>query len=193
MVESQAQYHRSVLVRLEKLIPRLNDDLTEAPSQGVFGLALEDHLRLQGREIASPLETCIFWISELGVEEEGLFRIAGSASKIKLIRVTKISTSHWSTAGLWFHLISGFLTNLPSHQGKKEVACVVSKPLVSCLWGCGEPINPLKLNIQEVQGALSSKGRPRPAIRISGFFYFGQITPLMQGNLPKNISIFLLT
>ena len=25
-----------------------------------------------------------------------------------------------------------------SHQGKKEVACIVSKPLVSCLWGCGE-------------------------------------------------------
>ena len=24
-----------------------------------------------------------------------------------------------------------------SHQGKKEVTCIVSKPLVSCLWGCG--------------------------------------------------------
>ena len=24
-----------------------------------------------------------------------------------------------------------------SHQGKKDVACIVSKPLVSCLWGCG--------------------------------------------------------
>ena len=25
----------------------------------------------------------------------------------------------------------------------------MSKPLVSCLWGCGESVNPLKLNIQE--------------------------------------------
>ncbi|XP_033631105.1 rho GTPase-activating protein 17-like isoform X2 [Asterias rubens] len=86
MVKSQAQYHRNVLARLEKLIPQLNDDLTEAPTQGVFGLALEDHLRLQGREIASPLETCIFWIMELGLDEEGLFRIAGSASRMKMIR-----------------------------------------------------------------------------------------------------------
>ncbi len=86
MVKSQAQYHRNVLARLEKLIPQLNDDLTAAPSQGVFGLALEDHLRLQGREIASPLETCIFWIMELGLDEEGLFRIAGSASRMKMIR-----------------------------------------------------------------------------------------------------------
>ena len=50
-----------------------------------------------------------------------------------------------------------------SHQGKKEVACIVSKPLVACLWGCGESVNP-KLNIQEVQAALSSrpKGDPGP-------------------------------
>ena len=39
-----------------------------------------------------------------------------------------------------------------SLQGKKEVACIVSKPLVSCLCGCGESVNPLKLNIYEVQG-----------------------------------------
>ena len=30
----------------------------------------------------------------------------------------------------------------------KEVACIVSKPLVSCLWGCGESVNPQKFNIQ---------------------------------------------
>ena len=61
-----------------------------------------------------------------------------------------------------FFLISGFCTNLPlphnfperSHQGLEEVACIVSKPLVSCLWGCGAPVNPPKLNIQEVQGGL---------------------------------------
>ena len=58
-----------------------------------------------------------------------------------------------------------------SHQGKKEVACIVYKPLVSCLWGCGEMVNSPKLNIQEVQGALSS--RPRPVnTYFSGFFTF---------------------
>ncbi|XP_022102382.1 rho GTPase-activating protein 17-like isoform X2 [Acanthaster planci] len=86
MVESQAQYYRTVLLRLEKLIPELNASLQEAPSQGVFGHALEDHLRLQGRDIASPLEMCICWIMELGMDEEGIFRIAGSASKMKMIR-----------------------------------------------------------------------------------------------------------
>ena len=53
--------------------------------------------------------------------------------------------------------LSGFFTNLPlpqnllertevaTKEGKKEVACIVSKPLVSCLWGCGESVNPPKI------------------------------------------------
>ena len=48
-----------------------------------------------------------------------------------------------------------------SYQGKKEVARIVSKPLVSCLWGCGESVNPV--NIQEVlRGALSSRQKEDP-------------------------------
>ena len=51
-----------------------------------------------------------------------------------------------------------------SHQGKKEVTCIVSKPLVSCLWGCGESVNAPQLNIQEVQGALSSRSKGDPSL-----------------------------
>ena len=67
------------------------------------------------------------------------------------------------------------------YQGKKEVACVVSKPLVSCLWGCAESVNPPNLNIQDVRGALSSidhtKGRPRPTTHFWGFFTFVKSHP----------------
>ena len=54
-------------------------------------------------------------------------------------------------------------TKRSSHRGKKEVP-VASKPLVSCLWGCGESVNPPKLNIQEVQGALSSRPKGNPSL-----------------------------
>ena len=65
-------------------------------------------------------------------------------------------------------------TNLPLPQNflerrevttkerKKEAACIVSEPQVSCLWGCGESVNPPKLNIQEVQGALSCRPKADP-------------------------------
>lgn len=44
----------------------------------VFGLSLEEHLKLTGRKIAYPLELCVCVLLEVGLEEEGLFRIAGS-------------------------------------------------------------------------------------------------------------------
>ena len=53
-------------------------------------------------------------------------------------------------------------------EGKKEVTCIVSKPLVSCLCGYGDSVNPPKVHIQEVQGALSSR---------SGFFTFVKLHP----------------
>ena len=51
-----------------------------------------------------------------------------------------------------------------SHQGKKEVACIVSKPLVSCLWGCGQSVSPPKFNIQGVHIMYSI---PEPLFRPS--------------------------
>ena len=56
----------------------------------------------------------------------------------------------------------------------------MSKPLVSCLWGSGEPVNPPKLNIQEVQGALSSRPKGDQAcypFLFSGFYTFVTLHP----------------
>ena len=71
-------------------------------------------------------------------------------------------------SGLWFlmiFLILGFFykssfaskfywKKRSSHQGKKEVSCIVSKPLVSCLWGCGESVNPPKIKHPGGSGGL---------------------------------------
>lgn len=43
----------------------------------VFHFPLEEHLRVTNRKIAYPLELCVCILLELGMEEEGLFRIAG--------------------------------------------------------------------------------------------------------------------
>ena len=68
-----------------------------------------------------------------------------------------------------------------SHQGKKEVACIVSKPLVSCLWGCGESVNPPNLNLQEVYWSLSS--RPKG---YSGLLPIFQDFLLLSNHTPDN-------
>ena len=60
-----------------------------------------------------------------------------------------------------FFLISGFLYKSPFAS------------ILSCLWGCGESVNPPKLNIQQVQGALSS----RPKRDTQDFFTFVRSHP----------------
>lgn len=38
---------------------------------------MEDHLRITNRKIAYPLELCVCVLYEMGMEEEGVFRMAG--------------------------------------------------------------------------------------------------------------------
>lgn len=55
----------------------------EKPS---FGKPLEEHLAVSGREIAFPVEACVTMLLECGMQEEGLFRVAPSASKLKKLK-----------------------------------------------------------------------------------------------------------
>lgn len=40
------------------------------PHKPVFGMTLEEHLRVTGRDIALVIEACILTLLELGMEEE---------------------------------------------------------------------------------------------------------------------------
>ncbi|KAJ8413650.1 hypothetical protein AAFF_G00081570 [Aldrovandia affinis] len=86
LLEAQADYHRKSLAVLENVIPTIQaqqDSWTEKPA---FGTALEEHLKRSGREVALPLEACVMMLLETGMKEEGLFRIAAGASKLKKLK-----------------------------------------------------------------------------------------------------------
>lgn len=54
----------------------------------VFGTALKEHLRITGKRIAYPLEICLTALSNYGMLEEGLFRVAGSSAKVKRLKLS---------------------------------------------------------------------------------------------------------
>ncbi|XP_041672829.1 rho GTPase-activating protein 17b isoform X3 [Cheilinus undulatus] len=86
LLEAQAEYHRRSLAALEAAIPTIQtqqDSWTEKPA---FGTALEEHLKRSNREIALPIEACVMMLLETGMKEEGLFRIAAGASKLKKLK-----------------------------------------------------------------------------------------------------------
>ncbi|XP_019368316.1 PREDICTED: rho GTPase-activating protein 17 isoform X5 [Gavialis gangeticus] len=86
LLEAQADYHRKSLAVLDKVLPEIQahqDKWTEKPA---FGTPLEEHLKRSSREIALPIEACVMMLLETGMKEEGLFRIAAGASKLKKLK-----------------------------------------------------------------------------------------------------------
>uniref|UniRef100_A0A8C1TD29 Rho GTPase-activating protein 17 n=1 Tax=Cyprinus carpio TaxID=7962 RepID=A0A8C1TD29_CYPCA len=86
LLEAQADYHRKSLTLLESVLPTIQaqqDSWTEKPA---FGTVLDEHLKRSGREIALPIEACVMMLLETGMKEEGLFRIAAGASKLKKLK-----------------------------------------------------------------------------------------------------------
>ncbi|XP_075889196.1 rho GTPase-activating protein 44 isoform X4 [Nelusetta ayraudi] len=88
LIETQAEYHRKSLEILHSVLPQIKahqEAWVEKPS---FGKSLEEHLNLSGREIAFPIEACVTMLLECGMQEEGLFRVAPSASKLKKLKAS---------------------------------------------------------------------------------------------------------
>ncbi|XP_054706794.1 rho GTPase-activating protein 44-like [Uloborus diversus] len=82
----QASYHRNALAALEASLPILETHMSDYPQKPVYGGSLDEHLRVTNRQIAQVIETCVLFLLEYGVSEEGLLRIAGSASKLKKLK-----------------------------------------------------------------------------------------------------------
>ncbi|GJQ67958.1 RhoGAP92B [Trypoxylus dichotomus] len=84
----QRAYHESALKTLEHIIPDLNIKIVDSPIKPVFGTSLTDHLKVTNRRIAYPMEICIRALQELGMSEEGLFRVAGSVTRVKRLKLS---------------------------------------------------------------------------------------------------------
>lgn len=82
----QKDYHSSVTAILSELISNVESVVATSVHKPVYGLGLEEHLSSSGRRVAYPLELCVVALLETGLEEEGLFRIAGSTSKVKKLK-----------------------------------------------------------------------------------------------------------
>lgn len=86
LLEAQQRYHYAALDMIQRVLPNLKTQVDESMFRPVFGCPLEDHLRVNDREIAFVIEECVLYILDQALEVEGLFRIAGSAAKIKKLR-----------------------------------------------------------------------------------------------------------
>ncbi|XP_065899740.1 rho GTPase-activating protein 44-like isoform X2 [Dysidea avara] len=83
LLERQLVWHRLSVKTLEEYLPKLQAELTTSTSHPVFACLLEEHLKLCQCEVAVVIEQCVTTLKAFYMDTEGLFRIAGSASKVK--------------------------------------------------------------------------------------------------------------
>ncbi|XP_036857277.1 rho GTPase-activating protein 44 isoform X3 [Manis javanica] len=86
LIEVQAEFHRKSLTLLQAVLPQIKAQQEAWVEKPSFGKPLEEHLMISGREIAFPIEACVTMLLECGMQEEGLFRVAPSASKLKKLK-----------------------------------------------------------------------------------------------------------
>lgn len=88
LLESQMRYHEASLKILQQCVPKVKQQLESSICRPVFGCPLETHLKVTEREIAVVIEECVLFLLESGMDVEGLFRLAGSVSKVKKLKAT---------------------------------------------------------------------------------------------------------
>ncbi|XP_063312110.1 rho GTPase-activating protein 44 isoform X5 [Pelobates fuscus] len=86
LIEVQAEYHRKSLALLQAVLPQIKAQQEAWIEKPSFGKPLEEHLTVSSRDIAFPIEACVTMLLECGMQEEGLFRVAPSASKLKKLK-----------------------------------------------------------------------------------------------------------
>ncbi|KAL1452944.1 hypothetical protein WDU94_007126 [Cyamophila willieti] len=85
-VHLQKKQHEEALCHLNETLPELFEMIVGNPMKPMFGLMLEEHLRLNNCKIAYPIELCTRALCQIGMDEEGLFRVTGGASKVKRLK-----------------------------------------------------------------------------------------------------------
>ncbi|XP_043945342.1 rho GTPase-activating protein 17 isoform X2 [Protopterus annectens] len=110
LLEAQADYHRKSLQVLETILPAIRSQQESWSEKPAYGTPLEEHLKCSNREIALPIEACVMMLLQNGMKEEGLFRIAAGASRLKKLKAAlDCSASHLDEFCSDPHAVAGAL------------------------------------------------------------------------------------
>ncbi|XP_057311102.1 rho GTPase-activating protein 44-like isoform X2 [Hydractinia symbiolongicarpus] len=86
LMKAQMRYHEASLEVIKKHLPIAQVQLDSSMFRPMFGCPLLDHLCSTGRQIAHVIEECVLYLLESSMDVEGLFRLAGSSTKIKKLK-----------------------------------------------------------------------------------------------------------
>ncbi|XP_067935255.1 rho GTPase-activating protein 17-like [Watersipora subatra] len=137
-MDAQHAFYRKSVQQLDDLLPDLKYMIDQNTSRPVYGYPLEEHLQATGKEVATVIETCVSILYHNGMEEEGLFRVAGSNSKLKKLKAAFDAGNLVDMDDYYsdYHVVAGalkqYIRELPEplltfHLYKEFIDCVAIK------------------------------------------------------------------
>ncbi|KAK2571570.1 Rho GTPase-activating protein 44 [Acropora cervicornis] len=72
-IEAQMDYHKRSVAALDSILPNLRALLDEYELQPIYGCPLEDHLRVQERDIAFVIEECVTFLYKEAMDVQAEF------------------------------------------------------------------------------------------------------------------------
>jgi len=84
-IQVQKVYFDEMQERINEILPKIDNVISSSSQRPVFGTSLSEHLRASDRKISLVVEFGIGILRD-AKDEEGLFRLSGSSSKIKALR-----------------------------------------------------------------------------------------------------------
>jgi len=100
-LQYKREYHSSMVDQVLLTEPRVESVLLTKRGFPIFGTGLRDHLESFSISsgIAFPIQLCVTRLMELGLDEEGLFRLSAGQAKVKRLRA-EIEAGQASLASL---------------------------------------------------------------------------------------------
>jgi len=87
-LDYKLEYHTSLADQVKMLQPKVDSILDSKRGYPIFGSSLSSHLSSFNLPsgIAFPIQVCVNKLISLGLDEEGLFRLAAGTSKVKRLK-----------------------------------------------------------------------------------------------------------
>jgi hypothetical protein len=85
-VRKQVSMLKQGVASLEGMLPTIEKKMSESHVRPLFGMSLAEHSKLGKREVALVIQDCVEALRDGCLDTEGLFRIAGSATKVKFLK-----------------------------------------------------------------------------------------------------------
>ena len=176
LLTCQQRMYNDVSKILNSKLPGLQDNIEKTVNTPVFGSDLDKHLETTGKQIATVLQKCCSSLLKSGIEQPGIFRLAGGLPQLRKLKAmfdsNRMEEEDWENDVFTLaQAIKLYLRELPEPlltfaMFEDWISCIGSPNVASRIPKCRELVqklpNSFQINLQYLIWFLSQVAAKEP-------------------------------